>query len=94
MLAIGTISDEGRFSQVPTFTIAIVNDEFNSCEEQECKDIMAARERAVGATLTIAAEQVKAGKPYFGAVVTVSQEGEEIASFVVSAGATKLQDDP
>jgi hypothetical protein len=76
---------------VPLFHITVVNDEFVSTNERECADVVAAREHAIGSTLDIASEQVKAGKAFFGAEVILREDGKEIARFVVSAGASMLK---
>ena len=76
---------------VPSYTISLVNDEFASTEKLKCADIVAARKQAIASALAIAADVVAGGKPYFGAEVTLSEDGEERARFVVSAGASMLK---
>ena len=43
-------------------------------------------------TVTIAAEQVSQGNPFFGAEVTVAKGKEQIGQYLVSVGATPLKD--
>lgn len=76
---------------MPKYQIRLVNDEFQSSDEIECADIVSARKQAIASALAIASEVVSGGKPYFGAEVTLSEDGEERSRFVVSAGASMLK---
>ena len=79
-----------RFAAVPTYKISIENEEFSSTQDYKCADDIAARRHAVGAVLAIAAEQVPAGKPFFGALVSIEGGSEEIR-LIVSVGASPLK---
>lgn len=74
------------------YTITIVNEHFSSTAEQEASDNIQAWSQAISSAITIAAEQVSHGNPFFGAEVKVTQGKEEIGRYVVSVGATPLKD--
>lgn len=76
---------------MPKYQISLVNDEFHSREEINCPDIVAARKQAIASALAIASDVVAGGKPYFGAEVTLAEDGEVRSRFVVSAGASMLK---
>jgi hypothetical protein len=78
---------------VGKYRITVVNEEFSASNEYDGPDELAAREHAVESVLAIATEQVKAGKPYFGAHVTIAQGESELLQLVVSAGASPLTPD-
>lgn len=76
---------------MPTFKITVLNEEFTSQNELECADQEAARKHGIGAALAMGAEQVAAGKPFFGAQVLIHLDGAALAQFVVSVGATPIK---
>lgn len=76
---------------MPTYGISVVNEEFTSHDEIECADQEAARKHAIAGALAVGAEQVAAGKAYFGAQVIIHLDGKELAQFVVSLGATPIK---
>ena len=76
---------------MPDFTIIVVNEEFSSSDTHRCSNFESARKLAVSATLAIGAEQVAAGKPFFGAQVSVLEGKKLISRFVVCAGASPLK---
>lgn len=78
---------------MPLFTISIVNEKFSSSTESECPDAEAARRHAIAAAIAIGSEEVAAGKPFFGALITVEQDVEVLCRFVVSLGASPLNVD-
>jgi hypothetical protein len=73
------------------YKIIIENEEFSSSEEQEAPDQESVRKRAVATTLAIASDQVAVGKPFFGAHVTIEQDGAALLRLIVSAGASPLK---
>ena len=75
---------------MPTYNISIENEEFSSTQEYKCADEISARKHAIAAVLAIAAEQVPAGKPFFGTLVTIAGDGEELR-LVVTVGASPLK---
>jgi hypothetical protein len=76
---------------MPKFTITVVNEEFSSSDTRDCMDFESARKLAVSSALAIGAEQVSAGKPFFGAEVSLHQGKTLISRFVVCSGASPLK---
>ena len=75
-----------------SYTVTIVNEHFSSTGEQESSDNIQAWKQAISSAITVAAEQVSHGNPFFGAEVTVTQGNEQIGRYIVSVGATPLKD--
>ncbi len=73
------------------FRISVVNEHFRSSNDRECASEEAARRLAIASALAIAAEEVTAGKDFFGAEVTIESGETKLVRFVVSAGASALQ---
>ena len=74
------------------YTVTIVNEHFSQSGEQEAADNVDAWKQAIASTITIAAEQVSHGSPFFGAEVTVTRGKEQVGRYLVSVGATPLKD--
>jgi hypothetical protein len=87
---LGTNGTRLRWRGVATFKVTIVNEEFTSSNELECADQLSARKQAISGAFAIAAEQVAAGKPFFGAEVSLEEGNRKIARFVFAAGASPL----
>ena len=77
---------------MPSYTVTIVNEHFSQTGEQESRDNIDAWKAAISGAITIAAEQVSHGNPFFGAEVTVAQGKEQLGRYLVSVGATPLKD--
>ena len=77
---------------MPTYQVTIVNEHFSSSEKQDSPDASKAWQAAIRSAITIAADQVAHGSPFFGAEVTVDQGNKRIGRYVVSVGATPLKD--
>lgn len=77
---------------MPNYTVTIVNEHFSSSGEQEASDNIQAWKQAISSAISVAAEQVSHGNPFFGAEVTVMLGKEQIGRYVVSVGATPLKD--
>jgi hypothetical protein len=77
---------------MPTFRISIVNEHFTQEGKQEARDVVEAWQKAIASAITIAADQVSHGSPFFGAEVRVEQGEELLGRYVVSVGATPLKD--
>ena len=78
---------------MPTYEITVVNEEFSSSNEHECADQQVARKHAIASALAIGAEQVAAGKPFFGAEVTLQEGNKLLGRFVIAIGASPLNAD-
>ena len=74
------------------YTVTIVNEHFSAAAEHEAADNIQAWKQAISSAITIAAEQVSNGNPFFGAEVTIAQGKKQIGRYVVSVGATPLKD--
>lgn len=77
---------------MPSYTVTIVNEHFSQTGEQESRDNIDAWKAAISGAITIAAEQVSHGNPFFGAEVTVAHGKEQLGRYLVSVGATPLKD--
>lgn len=77
---------------MPTYQIEIINEHFDQSADLEARDVIAAWQKALSSTITIAADQVSHGSPFFGAEVKLSEGGKQIGRYVVSVGATPLKD--
>jgi hypothetical protein len=81
-----------RCARMPTYRISIVNEHFAQTAEQEASDVTKAWQKAIASAVTIAADQVSHGNPFFGAEVTLDQGNKRIGRYVVSVGASPLKD--
>jgi hypothetical protein len=77
---------------MPTYQIEIINEHFSQSADLEARDVVTAWQKAMSSTITIAADQVSHGNPFFGAEVKLSEGGKQIGRYVVSVGATPLKD--
>ena len=75
-----------------TYRLSIINEHFSSEADLEATDQMGAWQQAIKSAITIAADQVSHGNPFFGAEVTVQEGNKRIGRYVVSVGATPLKD--
>ena len=76
---------------MPSFNVTVLNEHFVSKEKLQAADEPSALEAAIKSALDIAAEQVSAGKPFFGAEVTLARGEERLSRMVVSVGAAPLK---
>jgi len=74
------------------YRISIVNEHFSASEEQHADDVVKAWQSAIRSAITIAADQVSHGNPFFGAEVTLEQGTKRIGRYVVSVAAAPLKD--
>lgn len=88
----GTSADAISFDRMATYQLTIVNEHFAQDGELEAPDAVAAWQKAIVSAITIAADQVSHGNPFFGAEVTVQEGNKQIGRYVVSVGATPLKD--
>lgn len=77
---------------MPSYTVTIVNEHFSQSGKQESSDNVEAWKSAIASAITIAADQVSHGSPFFGAEVTIAQGKQQIGRYLVSVGATPLKD--
>lgn len=77
---------------MPSYTVTIVNEHFSQSGEQEAADNVEVWKKALASAITIAADQVSHGSPFFGAEVTIEQGKEQIGRYLVSVGATPLKE--
>ena len=76
---------------MPSFNVTVLNEHFVSEEKLQAADEQSALEAAIKSALDIAAEQVSAGKPFFGAEVSLARGEERLSRMVVSVGAAPLK---
>ena len=81
-----------RLSDMPTYRVSIVNEHFSASEKQESPDVVKAWQTAIRSAITIAADQVSHGNPFFGAEITLEQGNDRIGRYVVSVAAAPLKD--
>ena len=77
---------------MPSYNVTIINEHFSQTGEQEARDNIEAWKNVIASTISIAAEQVSHGNPFFGAEVTLTQGNEQVGRYLVSVGATPLKD--
>jgi len=77
---------------MPTYRVSIINEHFSQDGEQEAPDVVTAWQKALRATIEIAADEVSHGNPFFGAEVKLEEGNKQIGRYVVSVGATPLKD--
>jgi hypothetical protein len=74
------------------YRVSIINEHYSASEEQDYGDIVKAWRGAIRTAITIAADQVSHGSPFFGAEVTLEQGSKRIGRYVVSVAAAPLKD--
>lgn len=77
---------------MPTYKLEIVNEHFAQSGELQASDVSGAWTKAIESGITIAADQVSHGKPFFGAELTLSEGNKRVGRYVLSVGATSLKD--
>lgn len=87
----GTLGARGRCGGVESFRVTVVDEHFVAEDDFEAADEQAALAKALRSALDIAAEQVSAGKPFFGAEVTLSRGEAVLSRMVVSVGVSPLK---
>ena len=76
---------------MPTFSITVVNQDFESSNRQDLPTIEAASSEAIKGALEIGMAEVVAQKPFFAAEVKLATGGEQVARFIVSIGVSRLR---
>ena len=79
-------------SSVPTYRVSIVNEHFSQSGDQEAADDVRIWQKAIASAITIAADQVSHGSPFFGAEVIIAKGNKQIGRYVVSVGASPLKE--
>ena len=74
-----------------TFRISVVNSTFSAAGDHELSSVEAARKQGIRAALAMGADEVNAGKPFFGAEVRIEDDGKTVSRSLVSIGASPLQ---
>ena len=65
---------------------------FFDTAEQEASSVVDAWQKAIGAAIDIAKDQVCHGAPFFGAEITLEEGNKQIGRYVVTVGASPLKD--
>jgi hypothetical protein len=74
-----------------TYRIHITNEHFDQSAEIDASDAKEAWQKAIGSAITIAADEVSNGVPFFGAEITLHQDSQRVGRYVVSVGAAPLK---
>lgn len=74
------------------YQLKIVNEHFSDEGEIEAPSLVTAWQKAIASVITIAADQVSHGAPFFGAEVTLEDGDKQVGRYVVSVGAAPLKD--
>ncbi len=77
---------------MPSYRIRVINHSFSACDDHEMPSPEAAGEQGIRAALAIGVEEVAGGKPFFGAEVRIEDGQGTVARYVVSIGASPLQE--
>lgn len=77
---------------MPNFRLSIVNEHFSDTMDLKARDVVPAWQEAIKTAITIAADQVSHGSPFFGAEVRLEEGKKLVGRYVVSVGATPLKD--
>ena len=75
-----------------TYNLSINNEHFSSEAELKATDQLRAWQEAIKSAITIAADQVSHGNPFFGAEIRLEEDSKLVGRYVVSVGATPLKD--
>ena len=76
---------------MPNFRVSVVNQHFSSSNDHEFPDLEAARKHAIQGAIAIGTDEVIGGEEHFVAELILDQEGRRIERFVISVGASPLQ---
>lgn len=74
------------------YRLSIINEHFSDTAELRATDVVRAWQEAIKTAITIAADQVSHGSPFFGAEVRLEDGEKLVGRYVVSVGATPLKD--
>ena len=75
---------------MPVYRINVVNEDFTASNEHEVSSADAAQLEGLKAALAMGADDVFRGKAFFGAEVSVEEDGETVRRLVVSVGASPI----
>ena len=76
---------------MPTFRLRTVNKHFSFANDVELASFEAARSEALKGALEVGTEEVCNGKEFFGAEITIENDGEVVQRLMVAVGASPLQ---
>jgi hypothetical protein len=74
-----------------TNRLSIINEHFSGTSDLKATDEMRAWQEAIKSAITIAADQVSHGNPFFGAEIRLEEGEKLVGRYVVSVGATPLK---
>ena len=78
--------------QMAIYSLEIINEHFSQTGDLEADDNVNAWKQAIASAITIAADQVSHGNPFFGAVLTLAHGNKEIGRYIVSVGSSPLKE--
>ena len=75
---------------MPTFQVHLVNRDFTATNQIEADDPDSARIEALKGALEIGTEEICAGKPFFGAEISIERADGDVERMMVAIGASSL----
>ena len=75
---------------MPTYHLHVVNEDFRSSNHSEHADRETAIRAGMRGALQIGTDEICAGKPFFGAEITISLDGEVLERRVIAIGSSPL----
>jgi hypothetical protein len=75
---------------VTIFRITVANQSFRACGSHDLPSVEAARQEGIRSALGMGCDEVRRGKEFFGAEVTIDCDEEVVGRFIVSIGASSL----
>jgi hypothetical protein len=76
---------------MPTYRLRMINEHFDQCVELEAPCIESARKKALATAISIAADAVSGGEPFFGAELVITEGANQLSRHIISVGASRLQ---
>jgi hypothetical protein len=73
------------------FRITVANQSFRACGSHELPSVEKARQEGIRNALGMGCDEVRRGKEFFGAEVTIDCENQVVGRFIVSIGASALK---
>lgn len=84
------MSSAGHLEVMPTYHVHVVNEDFRSSNQSEHADRNTALKAGMRGALAIGTDEICAGKPFFGAEITVLLDGEVLERRVIAIGSSAL----
>jgi hypothetical protein len=76
---------------MPLFRISVLNETFSASDAHELATASDAKTEGIKGALAIGSDEVSKGKPFFGAELKIEEGDELVGRFVVSIGASPIE---